>query len=164
MTSLAHTILRGLADPGDAVASALERLIEAGSADADRFAALVANESRTLRTKTLRDRKREAPFGLLSDLALLEERIEDERAAKGQPLAQDQYAVGQPLTFHGSAFQQTLDAAVRDLPEDERDAWFLTELRGITDREAAEHLGVSYVTVHRRRKQATIRIREELAA
>lgn len=146
MTALAHSILRGLADPADAVAAALERMVVEGSADPDRFKAIVVSEARTLRTKTLRTRRQEAPIGLLTDLAELEESL----AHGGRGL--------RPF------FAESFDTAVRDLPDDERDAWVLTELRGITDREAAEHLGVSHMTVNRRRKQAVIRIREELAA
>lgn len=144
MTALAYTILRGLADPADAVASALERLIEEGSADADRFAALVANEARTLRTKTLRDRRREEPIGLLPDLAEMEESL----ALRGR---------GLPF------FAEDFDRVVRDLPEIERDAFILTDLRGATDREAAELLGVSRMTVNRRADAARSLLRKEVS-
>lgn len=164
MTALAQSILGGIADPADAVASALERLISEGSSDSVRLEQIVYWEARALRTNTLRERKRESPFGLLTDLALLEERIEDERAAKGQPLTQDTLSVGQPLTFETITFSQGFDRAVRDLPDNERDAYILTDLRGITDRAAADLLGISHMTVNRRSKAATIRLREELAA
>lgn len=145
MTTLAHMILRGLADPADAVASALERLIEEGSADAARFEKLVYREANTLRTKTLRDRRRETPIGLLTDLAELEESL-----AHG----------GQGLPFFSSAF----DSAVRELPDDERDAFILTDLRGLTTREAADVLDVSHMTVQRRADSARSQIGEELTA
>lgn len=144
MTSLARSILRGLADPADAVAAALERLIQEGSADPDRFEKLVYNEAHSLRTKTLRDRRREEPIGLLTDLAELEESL-----AHG----------GRGLPFFGSAF----DAAVRELPDDEREAFIVTELRGLPTREAADVLGASHMTVHRRAESARASIRKELA-
>lgn len=145
MTALAGSILRGLADPADAVAAALERLIEEGSADTGRFEKLVYNEAHSLRTKTLRDRRREEPIGLLPDLAELEESLA--RSGRGLP-------------FFGTTF----DSAVRGLHEDERVAFIVTELRGLPTREAADVLGASHMTVHRRAESARATIREELLA
>lgn len=146
MTTLARSILRGVADPADAVASALERLIEEGSDDADRFEKLVYNEAHSLRTKTLRDRRREAPIGLLPDLAELEE----ERLSTGASMGRSSF------------FPDAFDTALRGLPDDEREAFIVTELRGLPTREAADVLGTSHMTVHRRAESARLYIREEL--
>lgn len=146
MTTLAHSILRGLADPADAVAAALERMVVEGSADPARFKALVASEARTLRTKTLRTRRQEAPIGLLTDLAELEESL----------------ATGRGLPLSLASFPEDFDYAVRGLPESERDAFILTALRGLTTREAADVLDVSHMTVARRADAARDRLGEEL--
>lgn len=56
------------------------------------------------------------------------------------------------------------NAAVRGLPEPERDAFILTELRGLTVREAAEVMDTSKSSVDRLAQSALTTIREELAA
>lgn len=68
-----------------------------------------------------------------------------------------------PLSAATAEFRERFDAAVRQLPEPERDAFILTELRGLGDREAAPYLGVSHMTVHTRRKAATDMVRRALA-
>jgi len=47
---------------------------------------------------------------------------------------------------------------------EERDAWILTELRGLTVREAADVLGTSFKTIHRRAEAARNYMQKELAA
>lgn len=60
-------------------------------------------------------------------------------------------------------FRADFDRAVRQLPEDERSAFALTELRGLTVREAAGVLGESRSTIQRRCEAARTYLREELA-
>lgn len=54
------------------------------------------------------------------------------------------------------------DRAVRDLDPATRDAYIVTELRGLSSREAEPVLGVSHVTANARRAAATAEIRKEL--
>lgn len=58
----------------------------------------------------------------------------------------------------------TLNDSLRVLGQDERDAFILTELRGLTEREAADVLDSSQPTVHRRAEAARNYIRRELIA
>ncbi|MDE2101492.1 MAG: hypothetical protein KGL39_29875 [Patescibacteria group bacterium] len=58
----------------------------------------------------------------------------------------------------------TLNDSLRVLGQDERDAFILTELRGLTEREAANVLDSSQPTVHRRAEAARNYIRRELIA
>lgn len=55
------------------------------------------------------------------------------------------------------------DRAFRTLPRSEAEAFALVELRGLTQLEAAEYLGVSQPTVHRRCEAARIRLQQELS-
>lgn len=63
-----------------------------------------------------------------------------------------------------AAFPAAFDNSVRELDESERDVLILTDLRGLTDREAADVLGTSRMTIHRRRDRARQILREEIAA
>ncbi len=58
----------------------------------------------------------------------------------------------------------TLNDSLRQLDAEARDAFILTELRGLTEREAAGVLDMSQPTVHRRAEAARNYIREELIA
>jgi len=60
-------------------------------------------------------------------------------------------------------FEGDFDQAVRDLPEEERDAYILTELRGLSQVAAADVLGVSQPTMSRRLDAARDFIREEIS-
>jgi RNA polymerase sigma-70 factor (ECF subfamily) len=55
-----------------------------------------------------------------------------------------------------------LTNALKSLPADELDAWQLTELRGLTVRDAADVIGVSYPTVSRRSESARLTLQKEL--
>jgi RNA polymerase sigma factor (sigma-70 family) len=68
------------------------------------------------------------------------------------------------LTFEDAEFRYDFDLAVRGLPENERDAFIVTELRGLSEREAADVLDTSQPTVHRRAEAARNQLREEIAA
>jgi RNA polymerase sigma-70 factor (ECF subfamily) len=52
--------------------------------------------------------------------------------------------------------------ALAELPDEEREAWILTELRGLTVRSAADELGVHYATVSRRAEAARAHIERRL--
>lgn len=70
---------------------------------------------------------------------------------------------GRPATLEDVEFRVAFDQVLRALPEMERDAFILTELRGLTERDAAAVLGVHQSTVHRRAEAARNFIREEIA-
>lgn len=67
-----------------------------------------------------------------------------------------------PLSQSLASFPSAFDAAVRGLEGPERDAYILTELRGLTLREAADVLDTSHITVHRRAEVARHIVREEI--
>lgn len=67
-----------------------------------------------------------------------------------------------PLTPEVMEFRVGFDQALRALPEDERDAFILTDVRGLTTREAADVLAVDHSTVVRRAQAARNTLREEL--
>ena len=67
-----------------------------------------------------------------------------------------------PITLNESLFGLEFDAAVRELPKPERDAFILTELRGLSAHEAAPYLGVTQPTVSTRRLTALQSLRDAL--
>jgi RNA polymerase sigma factor (sigma-70 family) len=88
----------------------------------------------------------EVPAGLSHDLAEIEEELAAQRAH----------------TADREEFIESFDGALRALPGDELDAFLLTELRGLTSREAAGVLGTSHMTTHRRAESARLHVREEI--
>lgn len=60
-------------------------------------------------------------------------------------------------------FRADFDRAFRRLPREEAEAFTTTELRGLTQREAADVLGVNQATVSRRAETARETLRKELA-
>jgi RNA polymerase sigma factor (sigma-70 family) len=96
----------------------------------------------------------EEPAGLAYDLA----EIEDELAAGRE----HELALVQAYTAEREEFTEAFDGALRALPEDERDAFILTDLRGLTSREAAGVLDTSHMTIHRRAESARLTVREEI--
>lgn len=60
-------------------------------------------------------------------------------------------------------FRADFDRAFRGLPREEAEAFTATELRGLTQREAADVLGVNQATVSRRAESARETLRKELA-
>lgn len=60
-------------------------------------------------------------------------------------------------------FRADFDRAFRSLPLEEAEAFTATELRGLTQREAADVLGVNQATVSRRAESARETLRKELA-
>lgn len=67
------------------------------------------------------------------------------------------------LTAAEADFTASFDYGVRDLEDDKRDAFILTELRGLTTREAGDVLDTSHTTVRRRAEAARQTIRREIA-
>ena len=61
-----------------------------------------------------------------------------------------------------TTFPHEFDAAIRTLPDEQRAAYILTELRGLTVREAASVLGTSKSTVARAAEAAITSRRKEL--
>jgi DNA-directed RNA polymerase specialized sigma24 family protein len=68
-----------------------------------------------------------------------------------------------PAGGYELTFPSDFDGAVRGLTEPDRDVFILTELRGLTVREAAGVLDTSYPTIHRRAEAARRTVRKELA-
>jgi RNA polymerase sigma-70 factor (ECF subfamily) len=88
----------------------------------------------------------EIPAGLSHDLAEIEEELAVQRAH----------------TADREEFTAAFDSALRALPGDERDAFILTDLRGLSVREAEGVLDTSYRTIHRRADSARLTLREEI--
>ena len=84
----------------------------------------------------------EEPTGLLPDMAAL----------RSAPY----------VTPDIARFRVDFDQALRGLPEADRDAFILTELRGLAVREAANLLGISKSEAATRAEAARIALREEL--
>jgi DNA-directed RNA polymerase specialized sigma24 family protein len=61
-----------------------------------------------------------------------------------------------------TGFPDAFDGALRELGEPERDAFILTDLRGLSEQAAGALVGVSQPTISRRRTAAITSIREEL--
>jgi RNA polymerase sigma factor (sigma-70 family) len=88
----------------------------------------------------------ETPAGLIPDLAEIEEEL----------------AAHRPHSAECEAFVQSFDGAVRALPSDDRVAFILTALRGLTSREAAGVLDTSHMTTHRRAENARLTVAKEI--
>lgn len=67
------------------------------------------------------------------------------------------------LTADEADFSAAFDLRVRDLVDVDRDAFILTELRGLTTREAADVLDTPRSTVHRRAEAARLSLRGDIA-
>jgi RNA polymerase sigma-70 factor (ECF subfamily) len=93
----------------------------------------------------------------LNDLA---RRLDDQPAAVElcEGLVPAPATSGSGLTPEGRRMLQAID----DLPEDEREAFDLVRIQGLTQVEAAEVLGVALKTVQRRLNRALLMLAEEL--
>ncbi len=93
----------------------------------------------------------------LNDLA---RRLDDQPAAVElyEALVPSPASSGSGLTPEGRRMLE----AIGDLPEDEREAFSLVRIQGLTQVEAAEVLGVSIKTVQRRVNRALLTLEEEL--
>ena len=119
-----------------------ERLEDEPVKDAPALLGVIVNGMVQDYFRSTGSRRREEPAGLAHDLAEL--------------------ADSRPLTYETHTFGTRFDSAVRELDPDDRDAYILTELRGLPEREAADVLGTSQPTVHRRAEAARTFVRKEL--
>lgn len=76
---------------------------------------------------------------------------------------EDTLLLQQPLTYEQVEFRADFDRAIRALDEEDRQAFLLTEVRGLTVREAASILDISKTTVADRAERARTQIKEALA-
>ena len=113
-----------------------------------RLKELTFSAARSLKRDTLRQQQREPGVGLLTELAKIEADRLDGRMFP---------------TLDEGVFAGDFDRALRALPSEERDAYILTELRGLSQAEAGAVLGLSQPTVSRLRDAARTAIREEIA-
>lgn len=110
----------------------------------------VRTRARNQRRKTLTSWRQERPSGLL----LSEDTWPGDAIGPTDPYP--------PLDFETAEFRADFDAAVRALPDEERDVFILTELRGLSARAAAGVVGTSPDTAERRAEAAHTFIRKEL--
>jgi RNA polymerase sigma factor (sigma-70 family) len=96
-------------------------------------------------------------FGLIADVA----RKAPTRAK--EVLTDELFEPGVQASFTGVDFPAVFDNAVRGLEKPERDAFILTELRGLTLPEAAGVLNIARSTLALRDKAAREALRKELA-
>lgn len=66
------------------------------------------------------------------------------------------------LNIENAQLPEVFDHSLRELDSDDRDAFILTELRGLTEREAAGLLDTSQPTIHRRAESARKTLRKEI--
>lgn len=111
----------------------------------------VGYEASNERKRTTKRWEREIPAGSVEDLGQIEE--------PGYALLDANPAP----TYDDIEFQAGFDAALRALPDDERQAFILTGLRGLTVREAAGVLASNKDTVARQAEAARTSIRRELS-
>lgn len=138
-----------------------EALLRKAEGDPASLEALVHMEALNLRRDTLRRYARELPVGQGPEL---HDRLHPKDAPYRPSTAGELHLTApRALTIEGAEFHAGFDRAVRALPELERDAYILTELRGLTVREAAAVLGVGKSSVDRLRQAALTSIREEIA-
>lgn len=102
----------------------------------------------------LRDHKKQMGRRPTSTTLAAAEHEAEKAAAGGRPYP--------TLTYDTAEFRADFDRAVRDLPADERDVFILQDLRGLTEVEAAEYVGVSRATVGRRHRAAQARMKAAL--
>jgi RNA polymerase sigma factor (sigma-70 family) len=144
-TQQAQRILKDRQRAEDVAAEAMGRLVLGGKTR-QQFTLIVHG----LSVDALRKLGRETPWDI-SDGRWHEEH------------AEDLLHLSQPLTFEQVEFRADFDRAVRALDEDDRQAFLLTEVRGLSTREAAPLLNVSDRTVARRAENARAQIKEAIA-
>ena len=155
----ARTILRGHADPADVAATAFTRLwaeISDGRA-ADLYDRLVELTKTEAEAEIKRVKREVSYLGVPSEVTVM---------VDGEPVSQlvreggthadaiaDRMTVRQP-TLDDVLFQDEFDSAVRSLTPKQRDAFVLTELRGLSTVEAADVLGIQKPAVSKRVSRA----------
>jgi RNA polymerase sigma factor (sigma-70 family) len=151
----AQRILRDRSRAEEISAEALGRLLAEGK-ERRQFRLIVHG----LTVDAYRKMKREVPVMNLTEQELGATALSLER------LERDGYDVlfmGQPLTIEQVEFRADFDMAVRGLAEEDRQAFLLTEVRGLTQTEAAQILHVDQTTVSRRSERARAQIKEAIA-
>jgi len=76
--------------------------------------------------------------------------------------ASSEYLLPDVLDNDDNLFVTSFDMALRALPQEQREAFILTDLRGLTAREAAAELGIPKSTVADRIAQARDTLRKEV--
>lgn len=74
----------------------------------------------------------------------------------------DEWAIPATVTAEAVLFTASFDAALRDLPNEQREAFILTDLRGMTAREAADFLSIPKSTLADRVATARATLRKEV--
>ena len=149
----------------------LARMLEAGKRPKDMEAYLMSLAEGRARNE--KKRLSRSPEELMDGIPAALARFEDNRGIELEEEVAKTYArdleplewVGTPppLTPEDVEFRADFDSALRELPECERDAFILTELRGLTVREAADVLGVARSTVDDRVAAARARLKSALS-
>lgn len=152
----ARSILRGHSDPADVAATAFTRLwaeISGGRAENlhDRLVELTRSEAEAARKRA----KRELEYLGVSMEVADEDGLTSLVREGGTHAAEiaERMTVRQP-TPEDVRFQDALDSAVRNLTPKQRDAYILTDLRGLSTTEAAAVLDVGQPAVSKRVSRA----------
>lgn len=157
----ARSILRGHSDPADVAATAFTRLwaeISDGRAEHlhDRLVELTTTEAELARQ---RSRREQEYLGITVERRVVTEPDEPYETALfregGTHAAEiaERMTVRQP-TPEDVRFQADFDNAVRSLTPKQRDAYILTDLRGLSTVEAADVLGIQQPAVSKRVSRA----------
>lgn len=144
-----HARRFGAPDPEAAVQEAaitVARLVGRGGVRNPKGLLFRATESKAINAYNREQAKGALPIGLLFDQ-------DDADHQTLMPLAAP--------SFEQVEFADAFDRALRGLDAEDRDAFVLTYLRGLTVRAAAAVLRTPYVTVYRRAERARIRLRKE---
>ena len=112
----------------------IARSVEEGGKTGEDASAMLFTTVRNLAFNHLRDNSREEPM----ELGTITGMIDSPR----------------PLTAERGMFVTNFNEALRALPRDEAEAFTLTELRGLSTREAGEILETTAMTVSRRAERA----------
>lgn len=152
----ARSILRGHSDPADVAATAFTRLwaeISGGRAEHlhDRLTELTKTEAETARKRS----KRELEYLGVSVEVADEDGMTSLVREGGTHAAEiaERMTVALP-TPEDVRFQDDFDSAVRSLTPKQRDAYILTDLRGLSTVEAADVLGIGQPAVSKRVSRA----------
>lgn len=138
-----HAARFGALDPEDAVQDAYRQMIRLGSDDVPLLYRIVERRAIDSYRQLTTRREHEEPRGLLT--------------------TEEELAHIEPWSVERAEFTDSFNHAVVQLDTGDREAFVLTELRGLPQREAAALLGVNQSTVSRRAERARQQIREEIA-
>lgn len=139
-----HAARFGALDPEDAVQEAYRYMVRLDSADVPLLYKIVERRAINSYHRLATRRKHEEPVGLLQ--------------------TEEELAHIEPWSIERADFTDSFNRAVVQLDTDDRAAFVLTELRGLSFRSAADLLGTSHMTVFRRAERARLQIRKEISA